>query len=340
LERPQPSVTRHGPAILAAALVLALLLSTGPASARQGLPDRLSDEAFWHLITTLSEPDGEFRSDNLVSNERAYQDVMPRLSELAPGGAYLGVAPDQNFSYVLALQPRVAFVLDVRRGNLLEHLMFKALIEQSDTRAAFLSSLFARALPTGLDPDAPVTELFAALGAATLDDALRDATLAGIASHLVEGHSLPLTTADRQGITRLYFAFTGFGPDITYASTAGQGPRSMPSYADLQQMTDLEGRAWGYLASESAFAALRDFQRRNLLVPVIGDFSGPSALRGIGAWLTGRGLRVSAFYASNVEQYLFREGRWRAFYANVDTLPLAPDAVLIRSASGIVKLTD
>jgi hypothetical protein len=112
----------------------------------------------------------------------------------------------------------------------------------------------------------------------------------------------------------------------------------MPSYADLQQMPVVEGRAWGFLASESAFAALRDFQRRNLLVPVIGDFSGPSALRGIGAWLTGRGVRVSAFYASNVEQYLFREGRWRAFYANVDTLPLAPDAVLIRSASGGSRL--
>jgi hypothetical protein len=35
---------------------------------------------------------------------------------------------------------------------------------------------------------------------------------------------------------------------------------------------------------------------------------------------------------------LFREGRWRAFYANVDTLPLAPDAVLIRSASGGSRL--
>src|SRR5262245_36122092 len=107
------------------------------------LPLRLSDAAFWRLSTSLSEADGTFRSENLVSNEHTYQYVIPSLRRATrPGGVYLGVAPDQNFTYILATQPRMAFILDIRRGNLLQHLMYKALIELSADRAEFLSRLF------------------------------------------------------------------------------------------------------------------------------------------------------------------------------------------------------
>src|SRR5262245_59371612 len=111
-----------------------------PAAATENLPSRLSDEAFWQLVTDFSEPNGFFRSDNFLSNEREYQWVIPTLtSTLDTGGVYLGVGPEQNFTYIAALQPKLAFIVDIRRGNLQSHLMYKAFIEMSADRVEFLS---------------------------------------------------------------------------------------------------------------------------------------------------------------------------------------------------------
>ena len=58
------------------------------------LPDRISDQEFWHLIVDLSEAGGFFRSDNLVSNETTFQHVIPELRKRTRlGGVYLGVGP-------------------------------------------------------------------------------------------------------------------------------------------------------------------------------------------------------------------------------------------------------
>src|SRR3954465_5854835 len=90
------------------------------------LPARLSDAAFWQLVCDLSEPGGSFISDNFVSNERAFQRVIPELkTSTKPGGVYLGVGPDQNFPYIAAIEPRMAFIVDIRRDNMLLHLMYK-----------------------------------------------------------------------------------------------------------------------------------------------------------------------------------------------------------------------
>jgi hypothetical protein len=72
----------------------------------------------------------------------------------------------------------------------------------------------------------------------------------------------------------------------------------------------------------------------NLIVPVVGDFAGPKALRAIGAWLRARGARVNLFYASNVEPYLFAAGSWKAFYENLDAMPLADDGIFVRAFFG------
>src|SRR5215204_3329160 len=136
-------------AILAVA-VLALLLCVTPTSrpAGEALPDRLDDHTFWTLVTQFSEPNGFFRSDNLVSNETVFQHVIPTLQQsLGQVSAYVGVGPDQNFTYIAALKPRISFIVDIRRQNMMLHLMYKALIEMSPTREAFLSRLFSRPPP-------------------------------------------------------------------------------------------------------------------------------------------------------------------------------------------------
>src|SRR5262245_46835963 len=126
--------------------VFAMLLSASAVYfAADTLPDQLSDAEFWRMVEGFSEPNGEFPYENFVSNEINYQTVIPQLKRtIQPGGVYLGVAPEQNFTYIAALQPKISFIVDIRRQNMLELLMYKALFEMSPTRAEFLSNLFSR----------------------------------------------------------------------------------------------------------------------------------------------------------------------------------------------------
>jgi hypothetical protein len=106
----------------------------------------------------------------------------------------------------------------------------------------------------------------------------------------------------------------------------------MPTFGDLMIATDGEGVARGFLASEPLYAVVRQMHLANLIVPVVGDFAGPRALRAVGSFLREHGAVVSAIYTSNVEQYLFREGsKWRAYYDNVATLPIDSSSTFVRA---------
>src|SRR5215471_5084671 len=145
------------------AIVALVVAASAMAAAgdRDGLPSRLTDRDFWRLVSDLSEAGGTFRSDNLLSNESRLQFVIPQLaSQVAPGGAYLGVGPEQNFTYIAALKPDVAFIVDIRRGNLQLHLMYKALFELSSDRVDFIARLFSRPRPAALPPGASVADIF------------------------------------------------------------------------------------------------------------------------------------------------------------------------------------
>src|SRR5439155_7583474 len=148
-----------------AALILALQLGLGLAvRAAESLPAQLTDEEFWKLSSESSEPDGTFRSDNLLSNESYFQYVIPRLNEMTkPGRVYMGVGPEQNFTYIAALKPKIVFILDIRRGNLDLQLMYKALFELSKDRSEFVSRLFARKRPDGLNAKSTAEDIFSAL---------------------------------------------------------------------------------------------------------------------------------------------------------------------------------
>jgi hypothetical protein len=301
------------------------------------LPDRLSDSAFWALVTESSEPDGYFRSDNLVSNELTFQHVIPELLDLLqPGGVYLGVGPDQNFTYIAALRPRIAFIVDIRRGAMLQHLMYKGIVELSRDRADFLATLFSRPRPAGLDSTTSVSDLMAAFDAVAPDSALFARNLRVLTEHLTVTHRFSLTPDDIAGIEYVHGAFFVDGPALTYSFGSGNNGwrfgRAMPSYAELMIETDGEGIQRGYLATEANFEALRSLHQRNLIVPIIGDFAGPKALRAVGAYLKRHGATVSAVYTSNVEQYLFQSpDAWRRYYENIATLPLTDKSTFLRA---------
>ena len=323
--------------LVVGAFFLAGATRNAHAQAASRIPDRLSDQQFWKLIADVSETGGTFRSDNFLSNERQFQYVIPRLQRTTkPGGIYLGVGPEQNFTYIVGLQPRLAIIFDVRRQNMILHLMYKALFELSPTRADFLSKLFCRSRSIVADSVSDVGTMFDLYGDATRDSALARRTLVAIKQNLSQ-HGFIFTSDDLESLDYVFDAYCTVGPDIDYSYPNPRGGfgRGMPSYAELMLATDGAGVSRSYLASEANYRSIRSMHAKNLIVPVVGNFSGPKAIRSVGQYLKERGATVTAFYLSNVEQYLFQQwDDWRRFYENVATLPLDSSSTFIRSIGG------
>jgi hypothetical protein len=319
-------------------LLAVTALATSPRAHAQRIPERLADSTFWRMVNEISEPGGYFHSDNFVSNEAAFQYVIPPLlAKTKPGGVYVGVGPDQNFTYLVAFKPKIAFIVDIRRQNVIQHLMYKALIEQSATRTEFLSLLFSRPRPPGVDTTSSPTALFEAFARVPADTQAFAQNLAAMKKLFVEEHGFAMSAEDLASLDYVYGAFYAAGPDLTYSFGPGSrsyGGYGMPTYAALMVETDAAGVHRSYLASEANFRILKDLETRNLIVPVVGDFGGPKALRSVGEWIRERGGKVNFFYVSNVEQYLFQQSdAWSRFYTTVSTFPLDSSSTFIRSVS-------
>ncbi len=299
------------------------------------LPARLADSEFWKMTQEFSEPDGYFRSDNLLSNEMWMQYVIPDLvKRTQAGGAYMGVGPEQNFTYIAALKPKIAFITDIRRGNTHTQLLYKALFELSADRADFVARLFTKKRPDGIRPTSSAQELFDAfLPVSTGDEAAFNENLKAVNNQLLEKHKFPLSKHDLEGIEYVYRSFYLFGPAISYNSTGrGFGGRggNFTTYVDLMTQTDANGVCRSYLASEENFKVLKELEEKNLLIPLVGDFAGPKAIRAVGKYLKEHGSTVAAFYLSNVEQYL--GSNWTIFCGNVASLPLDEKSTFIRAS--------
>src|SRR5215475_11849431 len=112
-----PTLLLTPPAVSSAVDVLPI---TNPFGTAAALPRELSGETFAQMSAEFSEPGGSFMYENFLSNERSYQDPIPALVNIAkPGGVYLGVGPEQNFTYIAAIRPAMAFIIDIRRQNML-----------------------------------------------------------------------------------------------------------------------------------------------------------------------------------------------------------------------------
>jgi len=322
-------------------LIVGLLpgLFQAPARAVNTLPEELGNAEFWQLSATLSEPDGFFHSDNFVSNERSFQTVISDLSNLRPASAYIGVGPEQNFTYLIGVKPKIAFIVDIRRQNLIEHLMYKALFELSKDRADFLSRLLSRSRPPNVGPDSSIEELFDAFAAIPVDLDIAQHNYSAIRSRLLGERGFPLNAADQASLERVFDAFATGGGNLTYDGPIPNpgvftATGLMPTFEELMRGTDKEGKHRSFLATEENFRAIQELENKNLIVPVVGNFAGPRALRAVGKYLRDHDATVSAFYTSNVEQYLFMDDSWRAFYTNVATLPLNERSVFIR---GVIR---
>jgi hypothetical protein len=305
------------------------------------LPDKFTDQEFWKLSDDFSEPNGYFQSDNLLSNEIGFQTVIPDLLRRSKTGrVYMGVGPEQNFTYITALKPKLVFITDIRRGNLHMQLMYKALFELSADRAEFVGKMFSKKRPDGLTTKSSASEIFNAYWNLQTSEDLYKSTLQAIQDQLARKHGFALSADDVKGVEYCFWEFYWYGPSINYSSSQSNGAPGMGrgnnyvNYADLMVADDGTGLNRGYLGSEENFLFMKDLESKNLLVPFVGDFAGPKALRAEGKWLKEHGATVSAFYLSNVEQYLQRNGVWNSFCGNVAALPLDEASTFIRSGQG------
>jgi hypothetical protein len=313
------------------AVALGLLLTHALVPCLYGadtLPASITDTDFWKMITDFSERGGSFDFEMFMSNEVTFQEILPDLLRIVPpGGVYMGVGPEQNFTYLSALRPKIAFIVDIRRQNMLEMLMYKALFEMFSTRADFVSRLFSRRLTSTVDTQAPVERVFDALDRRS-DPQFFAENLKSIKDRLHRIHGFALSPEDLRTIDYVYNAFYRAGPDAAL-TTFGT------TYRLLMRYTDSQGRNRNFLASDSNFQFVREMHRKNLIIPVVGDFTGPKAIRAVGEYLKQHKAEVSAFYVSNVEEYIATpRASWAAYCGNLASLPVSASATFLRFGRG------
>ncbi|OQB10219.1 MAG: hypothetical protein BWY17_04335 [Deltaproteobacteria bacterium ADurb.Bin207] len=296
----------------------------------------MSDSEFGALIGALSEPTGDFPSDNYVSNETSYLHVAQDLhDDKLRGTAYVGVGPEQNYTYIALMQPAMAYIVDIRRQNMLQHLLFRALMEDADCRSVFLARLTCRP-HLFMDPTQSKTASFDTIADAlakteppssSMQQALIQESL-DRTHRLMERLGMTLHASDSASLRKILVAFSKEGLGLAY-SMKGSG-RKYPSIRELLAMTSDDGGSGSYLSDEASYLRVRDMVRDNRVVPIVGDFSGARALRGVAADMRQRGLTLGVLYTSNVEQYLFEAGSFGQFVSNVESFPLDSSSRFLR----------
>jgi len=325
-----------GPVSVAASA--APLPSTMPSASASPAPSAepkataaVSDAELVRMFDELSEPDRYFFSDNYISNETSYLQVEAGLTERArKGGAYIGVGPEQNFTYLALLEPKLAFIVDIRRGNAVEQLLYKAIFEESKSRSHFVALLIGRRHDASSDPgpDARIEDVLAHAEREKLDEPAFVALHSSLVER-IEKHGFRLSADDEKTLLATHRAFFDRGLDLSFELHEKNG-RKYPRLRELFATKNAAGQTHGFLGTEAAFRTVQSMQRENRVIPVVGDFAGDHALKRIGKELARRDLPVNVFYVSNVEQYLMEPDKWKAWTQNVDALPSDERSLFLR----------
>jgi len=334
VSEPRPRAARTGRVPLTLVALVLAGCDAAPASSAAIRPQQaLSDAEFAALVERISEPGGYFDTDNLISNEAGYLKVIDALARTGiEGGAYVGVGPDQNFSYIAQVRPDIVFITDVRRDNMLHHLLLKALIERAPTRVEFLAGLHGRSAPDDAASwrDRGIDEIVDYIDETPADHAALDGLYREIGA-AVRSFGVRLTDEDLATIERFHASFVRAGLGLRFTSYGRASQPYYPTYRQLVLETDIDGDQASYLASAEAYAVVRRLHLANKIIPVVGDLAGGHALKEMGVVMRDMGVQLEAFYTSNVEFYLWRARTFDDWEANFASLPVADDAVIIRS---------
>lgn len=302
-----------------------------PSSAPAASKHALAPADFASLVDELSEPDAEFFSDNFISNETSYLQVASALASHAKGGAYIGVGPEQNFTYIALMRPDVAYIVDIRRDNLILQLLYKAAFEKATSRAHFLALLTGRdyAGDQGLADDASLENVLAHVEKSPANPESYGRTHQTLLTHITDAVGVELDEKDRRTLDRSHRAFFKDGLDIRF-SLKQESFRKYPSLRELALQEDPEGNRTGFLAADESFRFVQRMQRENRVVPLVGDFAGDRAMPALAAHMKAKQQTLRGFYVSNVEQYLMVDGKWWKWQRNVADFPTDEKSLFIR----------
>ena len=305
-------------------------LSVSTAASVQAPPSILKG-AFAETLQRLSEKGGDFISDNLISNETSYLQTTKKLLARPEGGVYIGVGPEQNFTYLALTRPKLAIIVDIRRDNLLQHLYYRYLFEEAKDRSHFISLLVGRPYDEGTAPPDNADFATVAKHAEKMppDPKLQKGIVDVAILRITNEWGVRLDDKDKQSIKKMAQVFFDKQLDLRFELKESSG-RKYPTLRELMDTKDPEGVARSFLATNESFRLVQTMEREGRVLPVVGDFGGDQAFAAIADHLKKNDLKLTTFYVSNVEQYLLDPPVWTKWLRNVEALPRTDDALFIR----------
>ncbi len=267
----------------------------------------------------------------LVSNELGHQNVIPGVQQyINYNGVYIGVGPDQNYTYIAATRPSFAFIVDNRKENQLLHYLFKACFELASSRQEYLSILFSKPLKINdrLLSLHDMVHYFSQIeGEMNYFNKNWD-----LLSKKIRKYRTNLSDNDLDQIYSIYGDFFKYHLLLRTRNnlTSWQG-WPYPTYRDFLLTTDQAGCSWNFLNDDMRFQWLKAMQRNNRIIPIVGDLTGGKTLRTIAEFATKKGIPITTIYISNAEQLIFQEQLFDQYMSNIKNLPKNSSSLMIRT---------
>lgn len=313
----------------------------------------MSTETFRRALSAAlaaAEPGSAYGLDCFVTSEVGHNELLARCCPVKPGGAYIGVGPCQNFTYIGAMRPSHAVIIDARLDNLIEHLIFKLAFEAAATPREYLAFLFSREIPAVSSEE--VSALLAAFDNAATSLDLFEMNCEALLGELRDRWQLPDGMIARA--RHIYGEFHRRG--LTITSVSEEQLKTLDYIPDLRTVISSRaytGENFHYLASAERYSYVRDLQVSDRVVLALGNITDSSSAGLLNELLSEVGVEMRVLYLSNMEEFLLHRyeiaqsgisarpnpaglltGGWKADYdkliRTLDAIRSSPDCLLIR----------
>ncbi len=284
-----------------------------------------SPSKYGAILAELSDRETGPAADNFVSNEDSYPRVTSEIARtVPPNTAYLGVGPDQNFTFIAHARPSLAVIVDYRKRNQLLHLLHKALFTLSENRVEYLSLLTARKPQVANDASAE--------GLVTAFTKVEfDRTQLEVASRRITEFLRPLSIlsdADWPTLQTIHARLAGPGMNARFLALT-----MYPTFGKMIATPSRDNKSAHFLADERLYQVVRNTHRHDAILPLIGDFANGPCLTKLADFLRKSRQEIGLFYISDVEFFLLRAGKFANYIQNLERLPWARNAQIIRTST-------